>query len=88
LAILFVFIGYLANILAIAILIRALLSWIPNLDRRNSLVQILEQITDPVLMPLRRVIPTIGMIDITPLVAMLLLSVISQMAFSLAPASF
>jgi YggT family protein len=81
---LFNIIAVLAQILAFAIFIRALLSWIPNLDTRNPLIQLLIQITEPVLVPLRRVIPRIGMIDITPLVAMLLLSAIAQMAANLA----
>ncbi|MFN8535436.1 MAG: YggT family protein [Dehalococcoidia bacterium] len=77
------FLWLLFQILTVAIIIRALLSWFP-IDRSNPLVTILDQITEPVLSPLRRIIPTIGMIDITPLVAILLLqllqSIVARMA--------
>jgi YggT family protein len=71
------FLSLLFQILTFAILIRALLSWFP-LDRRNPLIQILDQITEPVLMPLRRIIPNIGMIDISPFVAIILLQVLQR----------
>jgi YggT family protein len=72
----------LAQVLTVAIIIRALLSWFP-IDRRNGLVVLLDQITEPVLAPLRRVVPMVGMIDITPLVAILLLMVIQQLVGSI-----
>jgi YggT family protein len=62
-----------------AIFIRALLSWFP-IDPRNPLVTILYEVTEPILDPLRRVIPRLGMIDITPLVAIILIQVIGQVA--------
>ena len=71
------FLWLLFQILTIAIIIRALLSWFP-IDRSNPLITILDQITEPVLAPLRRIIPTIGMIDITPLVAILLLQLLQS----------
>lgn len=60
------------NILAYAILARAVISWFP-IDRDGPIVRALNAITDPVIEPLRRVIPTIGMIDITSMVAMIAL---------------
>ena len=60
-----------------AIFIRALLSWFP-IDPRNPLSTVLYDITEPILEPLRRFIPRLGMIDITPLVAILLIQVIAK----------
>ncbi len=60
-----------------AIFVRAILSWFP-IDPRSPLVQMLDQITEPILSPLRRVVPRIGMIDLTPLVAIILLQVLAQ----------
>ena len=54
------------------IIVRVLISWV-NPDPFNPIVQGLSRLTDPVLEPLRRVIPTIGPIDISPLVALLIL---------------
>ena len=39
---------------------------------------ILDDITEPVLAPLRRVVPRFGMVDVTPMVAILVLFVIQQ----------
>ncbi len=53
------------------------MSWFnPRPD--NQLVILLNDITEPVLAPLRRIVPRLGMVDITPLVAILLMSVIQQ----------
>ena len=67
--------------LSIAILIRALLSWV-NPDPTNPIVQFLDAITEPILAPLRQVVPRVGMIDITPMVALILLQVIAQLLAS------
>jgi YggT family protein len=65
------------NVITFAIFFRALASWFP-IDREGAVLRALDAITEPVLEPLRRVVPTIGMIDITPMVAMILLQVIAQ----------
>jgi len=58
----------LLQLLAWAIFIRAILSWIQP-DPSNPIVRLLDQITEPILAPLRQIVPRIGMIDITPMVA-------------------
>jgi YggT family protein len=40
-----------------------------------NITQVFIQVTEPILAPIRRVLPTFGMIDFSPLVAILLLSV-------------
>ena len=70
--------GAVIQLLAIAILIRALLSWIQP-DPRNPIVQALDAITEPILQPLRQIIPRIGMIDITPMVAIIILIFIGRL---------
>jgi YggT family protein len=73
------FLTILLTILTWAILIRVLLSWIPNLDRGNPLVQLLHQITDPVLEPARRIIPPLGGMDFSPIVVILVLQLLEQL---------
>jgi len=51
------------------ILIRALLSWV-NPDPFNPVVQFLHRTTDPILEPIRRLLPPTG-IDISPIIAFL-----------------
>jgi YggT family protein len=72
------FVSTLFFILQFAIIIRALMSWF-NPSPENPIVRLVMEITEPVLAPLRRIVPKIGMIDITPIVAILLLNVIESM---------
>ena len=65
-------------VLTIAIIIRALLSWFPNIDPRNPLVEFIIAITEPILAPIRSVMPRIGMIDLTPMIAIILLQFIGR----------
>ena len=60
------------------IFFRAILSWFP-IDPRNPLVTLLYEVTEPILAPMRNVIPRIGMIDISPLVAIILIQIIGQL---------
>lgn len=53
---------------------RVLISWV-NPDPFNPIVQFLHRVTDPTLDLFRRFIPPIGMIDISPIVALLVLQV-------------
>jgi len=75
------FLVVLITILQIAIIGRALISWFP-VDPANPLVRVLTEITEPVLAPLRRVIPRFGMIDLTPMVAIIVLSIAQQALLS------
>lgn len=52
---------------------RIVISWFP-LDPYHPIVQFLHQVTDPILMPLRRIPLQIGMLDLTPLIAFFILS--------------
>ncbi len=68
---------WLLQILSFAIIARALLSWFsPGMS--NPIARLLVEVTEPILGPLRRVIPLIGMIDITPIVALFLLQILQQ----------
>ncbi|MBI3333802.1 MAG: YggT family protein [Candidatus Omnitrophica bacterium] len=51
---------------------RVLMSWVSP-DPFNPIVQFLVKATDPVLEPLHRIIPPIGFLDISPVVALLAL---------------
>jgi YggT family protein len=82
LAILYNLINLAFQVLNIAIFARVLLSWV-KVDPYHPAVQVLYQITDPIIEPLRRVIPPIGMIDISPMVAMVLLEIVRSVVMSL-----
>ncbi len=72
----FTFLKLLCEALSIAIFLRAILSWFsPGLN--NILTGILYQVTEPLLSPLRRIIPRVGMMDLSPLVAIVVLQLIA-----------
>ena len=75
----FALLAVLLNLYSFLILVRVLMTWIPNLDPYNPIVQLLIQATDPVMEPARRLIPPIGMIDISPIVVLIALRLIGQM---------
>lgn len=56
--------------MSVIIAVRALISWFSP-DPRNMLVQFIYVITEPVLEPLRRLIPPVGFIDFSALIAVL-----------------
>ena len=69
-----------------AILIRVILSWLPmagiRIDPYNPAVQLLSSITDPILEPLRKY-TTVGMIDLSPIVALIGLQLIQSILLGL-----
>ena len=68
-------VGVFIQFLGFSIFARAILSWFP-IDQNGTIPQALNSITSPILDPLRKVIPPLGTIDLTPMIAMFLLLVI------------
>ncbi len=68
----------LIQLMILAIIARAVLSWFVR-DPYNPIMQALNSITEPILEPLRRIMPRMGMMDFTPLVAIIVLSIIAGM---------
>jgi YggT family protein len=60
-----------------ALIIYILMSWFPN-ARESSIGQFLAKICEPYLEPFRKIIPSIGMMDISPIVAFLVLNFASS----------
>ncbi|MBN6887081.1 YggT family protein [Cytobacillus horneckiae] len=59
-----------------ALIIYILLSWFPN-ARESAIGQFLARICEPYLDPFRKIIPPLGMIDISPIVAIIVLRLAS-----------
>ncbi|MGH9185316.1 MAG: YggT family protein [Acidimicrobiales bacterium] len=61
---------YVVQIYTFVVLARIVLSWFPTTPGTAlaSIHQVLFQVTEPVLGPLRRLIPPIAMIDVSPIV--------------------
>ena len=69
------FVNLLTNILMLLIFARVILSWIPSgLPRTRKFIY---DVTEPILAPLRKIIPPLGgLMDLSPIVAYLLLYLI------------
>ena len=57
----------------VLLIIRILLTWFPNVDMYSQPFAALSQITDPYLNLFRSIIPPLGGIDISPMLAILVL---------------
>ncbi len=69
-----------------AIIARSLLSWFP-IDQSSPLYQLLYRVTEPIIDPLRKVLPSTGMMDLSPMAAIIVLIVLGQFVLGLqAPA--
>lgn len=66
------------NVWFFAVLIQAVLSWIAPAGP-NPVIEILSRITDPLLRPVRRTIPMIGGIDLSPLVVLIGLQLLKML---------
>ena len=62
------------DLLSFAIIARVVLSWLQS-SGAGRLKMVIYDVTEPVLGPFRRVIPRVGMIDISPIVALLCLDI-------------
>lgn len=66
-------------VLILLIIGRSLMSWI-NVDPRNPVAEFLITVTEPILAPLRGVIPRMGMFDLTPMAAVFMLILLRSFA--------
>lgn len=69
-------ISLIINLFMLVVFARVLLSWFPDIDRSNPLVQAIYDITEPVLRPIREILPPTGMLDLSPLVLIVILQIL------------
>lgn len=71
------------NVMSWLIIIRVLLSWIPH-DPYNAIFRFIYEITEIVLAPARKIVPAIGGLDFSPIVAIIVLDwLIRPLVFAL-----
>ena len=76
---LFTIINNAFNLLQMLIMIRVILSWIPH-DPYNQFIQLLYQITEPILKPIRETLPIQSMgMDFSPIAAFFLLGFVKKL---------
>ncbi len=73
----------LAQLFILAIIIRAILSWFPASRTLAPVSAVLSDVTDPVLRPIQRRLPTFGGFDLSPLIAIVLITVMESLVLNL-----
>ena len=59
----------------IALILQAVISWVGN-TQGNPIAPLINSLTNPILRPIRKVVPLVGMMDLSPLVAILGLNIL------------
>ncbi len=71
------FIGQIITLYEIVLIVRIVLSWVPH-NQYHPAAVFLYKITEPVLEPIRRIIPSIGGIDVSPLIVFIALGFVKR----------
>jgi len=69
-------ISFLANLLILLVILQIILSYF--MDPYHPLRQFVERIVSPLINPIRRVVPLVGMFDFSPLILIILISVLQS----------
>ena len=70
------------NVYIVVIVVRALFSWLPARHRQNDVYLFVLKVTEPVLGPVRRALPPMGGLDLSPLVVIVLGQVLARLLAS------
>jgi YggT family protein len=76
-------ISSLAQLIVLAIIIRSILTWFIGVSALQPVARFFNKITDPIIEPIRRRLPSAGGIDFSPLVAILLIWVVEYVVLFL-----
>jgi YggT family protein len=63
------------------IILRAILSWFTAPHTENRLIEMLNQLTDPILKPVREMLPATNGIDFSPLIVLVGLELVKRVLF-------
>ena len=72
------FLASLIDLYSLVVLVAVILSWVP-LDPRNPLVTITHSLIEPVLAPIRHVLPATGGLDLSPMVLLFALQLLKTL---------
>ncbi len=73
-------VSLLCQVLLVAILIRVIISWVAPASR-NVFTETLFRLTEPVLAPIRNLLPRTAIFDFSPLIALVLLQAITYASY-------
>jgi len=78
------FVNVLAQALVLTIFVRVIMSWIP-MRLPFGLNELVWNVTEPVLAPIRRYMPIAGGMDFSPLIALLLIQILASIILRVLP---
>jgi YggT family protein len=81
-------VGGLLTLINMLVAVWCILSWFPNIKWYEQPFKTLDQIVHPILAPFRKIIPPIGTIDISPIVAMVVVNMIGNGILTLLNSAF
>ncbi len=70
--------------LILAMLVRAIASWF-RIDERFAIIRFLARVTDPFIVPLRRIVPPLGMFDMAFIIAWFMLRTVQILLLQALP---
>jgi len=76
------------QIYSYVLIVRVLLTWFPQINWYNQPFAALSQVSDPYLNLFRNIIPSLGGIDISPILAFLALNIVSSLLENLSRATY
>ena len=74
---------YSLRLFEILIIVRIILSYVVSPVSRNPLVEVVRNVTDPILHPIRNIMPDTGMFDLSPMIAILVLQLLERVLISM-----
>ena len=75
---------YTLELLKWLIIVRAVMSWFVNPYSDNPLVRVIRKVTDPSLRPVSEMVPVMGGVDLSPIVAFFAIVLMQQVVLRLA----
>lgn len=81
---LLVLLYYILEALKWLVIIRALMSWFVDPASDNPFVRLIRRITDPILRPMAEMVPNVGGVDLSPLLAFFAIHLVQQVLIRLA----
>jgi YggT family protein len=71
------------NLFSLILIIRSVLTWFPQVDHSNPIVKFIFQITEPILEPVRRVLPPYNGIDFSSMVVLIGIYILTRVLWGL-----
>lgn len=75
---------YLLEAVKWLIIIRAVMSWVVSPYSDNPFVNFVRRVTDPILRPFSEMVPLVGAVDLSPIVAFFAIVLLQQLVLRLA----